>query len=312
MERFLNNLSQRRSIAQMFDLISYLKSKQNVVNKAIDDMLKTHPHPTRILEAMHYSMTAGGKRIRPILCMAAAEAVGGTASATLEIACAIEMIHTYSLIHDDLPAMDNDTLRRGKPTSHIRFDEATAILAGDALLTLAFQILSTPTFLNKSRSIDYLRIIQTLAKAAGYQGMIAGQMDDILYEGKAIDLAKLKKIHSLKTGVLVQASMLAGAVAGAGTEEEIKTLGRYGRFVGLAFQVTDDILNVKGDPDRMGKAVGTDAERHKNTYPALMGMQASEKYAATLVQEALQSIILFDSKADPLRAIAGYVIERRR
>jgi geranylgeranyl diphosphate synthase type II len=296
----------------MFNLTSYIKSKQDVVNKVIDEALQVDTHPTRILEAMRYSITAGGKRIRPILCMAAAEAVGGNASDTLEIGCAIEMIHTYSLIHDDLPAMDNDALRRGKPTSHVRFDEATAILAGDALLTLAFQILSTPTYLNKNRSIDHLRIIQILAKAAGYQGMIAGQMDDIQSEGKAVDLDELRKIHSLKTGALVQASVLSGAVAGAGAEQEIEILGRYGRLVGLAFQVADDILNVQGDPSRMGKAVGTDAEREKSTYPALMGMQASEDYAAALVQKAVQSIAMFDAKADPLRAIANYVIERKR
>ena len=296
----------------MFDLSAYLASKQETVNIRLNEILDSFNDGGRIFEAMRYSLNAGGKRIRPILSVAATEAVGGTESNVILIACAIEMIHTYSLIHDDLPAMDNDDLRRGMPTSHIQFDEATAILAGDALLTLAFEMLSSPDILKDNPAASCLEIIRILTKAAGCQGMIEGQMGDILSEGKELSLPELESIHLLKTGALIEASVCAGAIIGKGNEKKIDMLRTYGKHIGLAFQVMDDILNVKGDPSLMGKAVGSDAKRGKNTYPAVIGLKRSEKYASQLVQTGLHALHSFDNKADPLRAIGKYIIERKR
>jgi geranylgeranyl diphosphate synthase type II len=296
----------------MFDLNAYLAPKQETINKKLNEILDTYNDGGRIFEAMRYSVNAGGKRIRPILSMAAAEAVGKNTSNLLHVACAIELIHTYSLIHDDLPAMDNDELRRGKPTSHVQFDEATAILAGDALLTLAFEMLSSPGFSQNSTPAVCLEVIQILSKAAGCQGMIEGQMRDILSEGKELALHELESIHLLKTGALIEASLHVGAIVGKGNEEDVDMLRTYGKHIGLAFQVMDDILNVKGDPSLMGKAVGSDVKRGKNTYPAIIGLTPSEKYAAKLIQTGLHAIHGFDKKADPLRAIGKYIIERKR
>ena len=296
----------------MFDLKAYLAAKQEIVNKNLNEILHSFDGGSRILESMRYSLNAGGKRIRPILSIAGSEAVGGDVAGVLHIACAIEMIHTYSLIHDDLPAMDNDDLRRGKPTSHIQFDEPTAILTGDALLTLAFEVLSSQAAASKNDPAIYLEIIKILAQAAGCRGMIAGQMGDILSEGKKLTLTELTSIHRLKTGALIEASVCAGAIFGNGNEEDVSKLRTYGKHIGLAFQIMDDILNVKGDPSLMGKAVGSDAKKGKSTYPAIIGMKHSEKDAYQLVQTGLQAIHGFDKKAEPLRAIGKYIIERKR
>jgi geranylgeranyl diphosphate synthase type II len=296
----------------MFDLNAYLASKQETINFKLNEILDSFSDGGRIFESMGYSLNAGGKRIRPILSIAAAEAVGGNESMVLYIACAIEMIHTYSLIHDDLPAMDNDDLRRGKPTSHIQFDEATAILTGDALLTLAFEMLSSLEISKNNTPATCLEIIQLLAKAAGCQGMIEGQMRDILSEGKDLAFRELESIHRLKTGALIEASVCVGAVIGKGNEEKVDMLRTYGKHIGLAFQVMDDILNVSGDPSLMGKAVGSDAKRGKNTFPAIIGLSRSENVASRLVETGLHAIHGFDNKADPLRAIARYIIERKR
>jgi geranylgeranyl diphosphate synthase type II len=296
----------------MFDLNAYLAPRQETINKKLNEILDTHNNGGRIFDAMRYSVNAGGKRIRPILSMAAAEAVGENTSNILYLASAIELIHTYSLIHDDLPAMDNDDLRRGKPTSHVQFDEATAILAGDALLTLAFEMLSSPAFSQNSSPAVCLEVIQILSKAAGCQGMIEGQMRDILSEGKELAQHELESIHLLKTGALIEASVHAGAIVGKGNKEDVVMLRTYGKHIGLAFQVMDDILNVKGDASLMGKAVGSDVKRGKNTYPAIIGLAPSEKYAAELIQTGLRAIHVFDKKADPLRAIGKYIIERKR
>jgi len=292
----------------MSDLKSYLTSKRKQVDDALNEILETCQ--SRIAVAMKYSLMAGGKRIRPILCMAAAEAVGGKAEDALPAACAIEMIHTYSLIHDDLPAMDNDELRRGKPTCHIEFDEATAILAGDALLTLAFEVLSSAgTDIQAERR---LRVIQMFARAAGYRGMIEGQMRDIASEGILLNAEELRDMHACKTGAIISASVEAGAVLGNGNDEQICRLKQYADHIGLAFQVADDILNIVGDPAVMGKAAGTDNSRKKNTYPSVMGLEASESFAEKLIRDALQALEIFDSKSDPLRAVATYIIKRKR
>jgi geranylgeranyl diphosphate synthase type II len=259
---------------------------------------------------MNYSLLSGGKRIRPVLCIAAYEAVAVKENDVLPAACALEMIHAYSLIHDDLPAMDNDILRRGKPTCHVAFSEATAILAGDALLTLAFQILSSVQINNDAAK--WLNVINLISKAAGYMGMIEGQMRDINYENRCISLKELEYMHSLKTGALIGAAVEAGAMLGNGSSVQIKQLKIYAKCIGLAFQITDDILNVTGNPAETGKTTGTDKNRNKNTYPALLGVAGSEKHVKELITEALHAIETFDNKADPLREIALYIIGRKK
>ena len=296
----------------MLDLDSYLTSQKKRINRALESLLKTSDKPDRILEAMTYSLMAKGKRIRSVLCVAAAEAAGGNPEDALPAACALEMVHTYSLIHDDLPAMDDDALRRGKPTCHMAFDEATAILAGDALLTLAFQTLASIELSNAEQAAKWLRVIRLISYAAGYCGMIQGQMLDITSEGRQLTLAELKSLHRLKTGALIEASISSGAVLGGLNSNKISMFESYAQNIGLAFQVTDDILNVEGDPEIMGKAVGTDKLRNKSTYPSLLGLKKSKDFAGKLVENALQALESFDQKAEPLRAIAKYIVERKK
>lgn len=296
----------------MFDLNAYLTEHNKRINRALVSLLETADKADRILEAMTYALMAGGKRIRPVLCLAATEAAGGDPEDAMPAACALEMIHTYSLIHDDLPAMDDDAMRRGKPTCHTAFDEATAILAGDALLTLAFQTLSSIELRKVEQAAKWLGVIQLISYAAGYCGMIQGQMLDMASEGKQLTLADLKSMHRLKTGALIEASLSSGAVLGGLNSTRISMLKSYAQNIGLAFQVTDDILNVEGDPEIMGKAVGTDKLRHKATYPSLLGLKESKDFAGQLVENALQALESFDQKAEPLRAIAKYIIERKK
>jgi len=296
----------------MIDLSAYLKNKNQQINVALEKILHDSQPSEPIVEAMKYSLMAGGKRIRPVLCIAAAEAVGGKPQAVLPAACALEMVHTYSLIHDDLPAMDNDDLRRGKPTCHVAFDEATAILAGDALLTLAFEVLSSVQISGETQALGWLKVIHIISTAAGYRGMIQGQMLDMAAEGQHLTVDELKSMHALKTGALIEASLLCGAVLADARKRQMEVLGSYARNIGLAFQVTDDILNVEGNPKVMGKAAGTDELREKSTYPALLGIKTSRQYARNLVDEALQVLEVFDKEADPLRALAMYIIERKR
>jgi geranylgeranyl diphosphate synthase type II len=294
------------------DLENYLKTHQKNINKKLLALLEKSHESNRIVQAMHYSISAGGKRIRPILALAAAEATYARTSDVWPVACAIEMIHTYSLIHDDLPAMDDDTLRRGKATSHIHYDEATAILAGDALLTLAFDVLSSTEHISRKHLSRHLKVIHVIAQAAGHRGMILGQMQDIHAEGHTLSLDELVAMHSLKTGSLIEASVAVGALFGNAGQEKMNSLRSYAKHIGLAFQVADDILNVSGDPAKLGKAVGTDTDRGKNTFPGLMGLSRAKEYAENLIQIALKALELFDNKADPLRAIAQYVIDRKR
>ncbi|MGD9211576.1 MAG: polyprenyl synthetase family protein [Desulfobacteraceae bacterium] len=295
----------------MLNLKDYLSTKRINVERELDRLFQGEKFTT-IIEAMRYSLMAGGKRIRPVLCIAAAEAVGGNERDVIPAACAIEMVHTYSLIHDDLPAMDNDDLRRGHPTCHIRFNEATAILAGDGLLTLAFDMLARSGLVSDINSLKWLKVIQLLATAAGYPGMIEGQMQDMTAEGKRLTLEQLETMHCLKTGAMIETALVIGAILGNGTKSQQQDLAKFGRKIGLAFQVTDDLLNINGDPHEMGKAVGTDQSRGKNTYPALLGLAASEDLAKDLIEQALQAIALFDGKAEPLRLIARYIIDRNR
>ncbi len=296
----------------MFDLKAFLTQKTQLINQALAAILKTTDKPDRLLAAMSYALMAGGKRIRPILCLAAAETVDGNPQEVMPAACALEMIHTYSLIHDDLPAMDDDDMRRGQLTCHKAFDEATAILAGDALLTLAFQILSSIPISNQQPAKPWLLVIQLISQAAGYCGMIQGQMLDMASEKRRFSLDELKSMHRLKTGALIEASVCCGAELAGASPGQIQMLEKYAQHIGLAFQVTDDILNVEGDPEIMGKAVGTDERRCKTTYPTLLGLAESKEFAAQLVQDALNALENFDQKADPLRAIARYIGERNR
>ena len=294
------------------DLKAYLEERRGLVNRTLEAYLPAVRGPAfRVVQAMHYSLFAGGKRLRPILCLAAAEAVGGDAGEVLPVACALEMIHTYSLIHDDLPAMDDDDLRRGQPTCHKKFDEATAILAGDGLLTLAFQIMADAASHFEGREADLLAVIQLIAAASGYPGMVGGQMLDLQAEGRKVTLKELETIHRMKTGALLTAAVRSGAMMAGGTRAEITALTGYGEKFGLAFQVTDDLLDVEGEAAEMGKATGMDAERRKATYPGLLGQGEAREWAQRLVAAAVADLEDFGPAAGPLREIARYLLVRR-
>ena len=296
----------------MFDLSAYLERCRQKVNRELERLFPAHPQSSRLRAAMAYSISAGGKRVRPALCLAAAETVGTSDRDVTQAAAAIEMVHTYSLIHDDLPAMDDDTLRRGKPTCHVAFDEATAILAGDGLLTFAFETLAGAALASGKDSGIWLRVIQSLAAAAGPRGMIEGQMRDIAAEKESPGVRELEQMHALKTGAMIVASVEIGALLGGGRRAQVNLLREYARHIGLAFQVMDDILNVSGDPALMGKATGTDRERNKTTYPALLGLDGSRKFAVDLVSKALRALDNFDNRSEPLVALANYIIARKR
>ena len=296
-----------------FDLKTYLQVQRQKVDMALEGYIKSVCPKQRLHEPVQYTLLAPGKRLRPILCLAACMTVDGKEDQAIPAACALEMIHTYSLIHDDLPALDNDDLRRGRPTCHKAFDEATAILTGDALLTMAFEVLtSREGKLPDDAAGRWLQVIGIISRAAGCNGMIEGQARDLAYEGIAISQHALQEMHALKTGALISAAVLSGAVIGRANDVQIKQLTEYARKIGLAFQVVDDILNVMGTPEELGKAVGTDQARCKNTYPALLGLESAQQFANDLVDGALQALTFFDNKAEPLRALARYIIKRRR
>ena len=295
------------------DLKKYLQEKEDIVNKALDTLLpKEDEFPQRLHKAMRSSVFAGGKRIRPILAIAAAEVFGKTAANVINIACAIELIHTYSLIHDDLPAIDNDDLRRGLPTNHKVFGEAIALLAGDALLTKAFQIMSQPSAVSGQQSALILKSIHEIAKAAGSTGMVGGQVVDIESEGKEVAFPVLEYIHIHKTGELILASVRAGAILAGAENKELETITRYGEAIGLAFQIADDIIDVEGNKEDVGKNIGGDAKKGKVTYPSILGVDESRKRARELVDMAITALKDFDRKAEPLREIARYIVERRK
>lgn len=294
------------------DIKEYLREKGKMVEEALDRYLpKETEMPATLHKAMRYSMMAGGKRIRPALCIASCEAVGGKIDDVMPVACALEMIHTYSLIHDDLPAMDNDDLRRGMPTNHKVFGEAVAILAGDALLTLAFRVMTDMSHKSMVKPSVVLDVINDMSWAAGSFGMVGGQVVDMESEGREIDLPTLEYLHTHKTGALLLASIKSGAKIGGGTDEQIEALTRYGECLGLAFQIADDILDIEGSQEEIGKDVGSDLEKKKATYPSIVGMAASKERALELMNMAIDSLKDFDEKAEPLRKIAKYVVERR-
>ena len=266
---------------------------------------------TRLYAAMRYSVMNGGKRVRPLLAYAACEALGGKAEQANGAACAVELIHAYSLVHDDLPAMDDDDLRRGQPTTHKAFDEACAILAGDGLQSLAFDALLDPR-LSAPGDATRLAMVRVLAKAAGSPGMVGGQAIDLGSVGLKLDQAALEFMHRHKTGALIEASVRLGALASerAG-EAELNALQQYAQAIGLAFQVQDDILDVESDTATLGKRQGADIARDKPTYPALLGLDAAKAYALELRDQALEAVRPFDAAAEPLRALARYIVERR-
>ncbi|GAM11645.1 geranylgeranyl diphosphate synthase [Geobacter sp. OR-1] len=294
------------------DLKKYIKDRCDIVDKALDRFMPPGDAlPSSLHTAMRYSLFAGGKRIRPVLLLAACDAVGGELEAAIPAACAMEMIHTYSLIHDDLPAMDDDDFRRGRPTNHKVYGEAVAILAGDALLTEAFVLLANPEFLKVSPT-KMLAVIREIACCAGSHGMVGGQVVDMESEGKSdIDLATVQYIHTHKTGALMKASVKAGAVLGGASEEELAALTRYGEAIGLAFQIADDVLDIEGTTEEIGKDAGSDQEREKATYPAIMGLAESKRRASELVEMALAALETFNHNADPLREIARYIVARK-
>lgn len=292
-------------------LDDYLKTRLTLVETALDTYL---PHaatlPGSLHDSMRYSIFAGGKRIRPMLMAAACEAVGGKTEDILPAAAAIEMIHSYSLIHDDLPAMDDDDLRRGKPTNHKVYGEAIAILAGDGLLTEAFILLSNPQVLRQVPATARLEIIHQLSRAAGSLGMVGGQVVDMESEGQKIDLPTLEYIHTHKTGALILAAIEIGAIIGGADDRQRRALHRYGEAAGLAFQVADDILDIVADQSLLGKEVGSDQERGKATYPALLGLEGARQRARDLRDMAFDALEPFGEEARPLREIATYIIDR--
>jgi geranylgeranyl diphosphate synthase, type II len=293
-----------------FDLAAYLAARRRDVDAALERVLpEEKTPPTTVHRAMRYSVFAGGKRLRPILVIAGAEAVGGTAETVMPTACALELIHTYSLIHDDLPAMDDDDYRRGRLTSHKVFGEAMAILAGDALLTLAFQLVAANAALTDPRVA--CRVVGDIAEAAGAAGMVGGQVVDIESEGKTVSPDTLDYIHRHKTAALIRVSLRAGALLAGGAAEAVEAVSEAGASLGLAFQIVDDILDVEGDPAELGKSAGSDERKQKATYPAIHGLEASRRQAGALVEGAKARLAPLGPRSAPIAALADFIVERR-
>lgn len=294
-------------------LDEYIAERVAKIDAELDRTLPTAERlPASLHQAMRYSIFAGGKRIRPLLMIAACEAVRGKVECVLPAACAMEMIHTYSLIHDDLPAMDDDDYRRGRLTNHKVFGEATAILAGDALLTQAFMLLATEAPDESVGATERLRVLQIIATAAGSLGMVGGQVVDMESETKAVELPIVEYIHTHKTGALILASLQAGAIIGGADSRSFAALTRYGECAGLAFQIADDILDIVGEQSLLGKDVGSDVHRGKATYPALLGLSESRRRAEELRDLAVDAISSFGTEAEPLRALVSFIVDRTR
>ncbi len=293
------------------NLEQYLSSRRELVEKSLDDMLPGEDNDPAILhQAMRYCIFAGGKRIRPILAMAAAEAVGGESTDILPLAVALECIHTYSLVHDDLPAMDNDDLRRGKATAHKIFGEAVAILAGDALLTFGLGVLSMPEVSRMYRLDRLVPVIHELSVAAGSTRLIAGQVMDMVFEGKEVTPETAHSIVANKTGALIRASLVCGAMLAGADSEQIRMLGDYGELLGAVFQIRDDLLDIEGDPEKMGKAVGKDDKRGKATLPRVIGTEKTIGMMQSMITSALATIGPLGTKAEPLIAVGKYIGKR--
>ena len=292
-----------------FDLNSYLKERQSWVEEALEQSLPIC-QPEKIYEAMRYSLLAGGKRLRPILCLASCELMGGTREMSMPTACALEMIHTMSLIHDDLPAMDNDDYRRGKLTNHKVFGEDIAILAGDGLLAYSFEYAATQT-----KNVQPQRLIEVIARlgrTVGAAGLVGGQVLDLESEGKTdITAETLTFIHTHKTGALLETSVVSGAILAGAADEDIGRLSRYAKNIGLAFQIIDDILDITSTQEELGKTAGKDLRAQKATYPSIWGIEASRNQAQTLIDEAIAELSTYPPQAEPLRAIAQFIVNRK-
>jgi len=291
------------------NLKTYLLTRQNLIDRALDRYLpKANRKPATLHRAMRYSLFAGGKRLRPILCLAASEACRGKIDDALPLACALECIHTYSLVHDDLPCMDNDDFRRGRPTCHKAFAEGIAVLAGDALLTIAFEIVSRA----KPRPrYDMSTLLRELAVAAGSQKLIAGQVADLEAEGKNVNRRELQFIHENKTAAILRSSTRLGAMSANADSRKLSAITRFGQRLGLAFQIIDDILDVTQTSEVLGKSAGKDAAAHKATYPAVIGLEKSRAEAKRLTREAHDALSVFSARdAEPLHALANYLLER--
>lgn len=286
------------------------KKRQELIERALqEELANTAILDEKLRESMAYSLMAGGKRLRPILLMAAADAVGVDGTRFLPVACALEMIHTYSLIHDDLPAMDNDELRRGKPTNHVVYGEGTAILAGDALLTLAFTVILR----QKDVSAEaLLRVVDEISRAAGAEGMVGGQMLDLEAENRQISIDELRRVHMGKTGALFRAALRSGAILAGAAEDQLEALTAYANHFGLAFQITDDILDVIGTAEEIGKPVGSDEKNHKSTYVSLTSLEDAQDLARRTVQEAESDLYIFGERAAFLRELVGYLVNRKQ
>ncbi|AGB40535.1 geranylgeranyl pyrophosphate synthase [Halobacteroides halobius DSM 5150] len=285
-----------------------ITKKAKLINQTLEELLPMEEaKPKKLSQAMRYSVLAGGKRLRPILTLLVAKLIGEEEKKVLPAACALEMIHNYSLIHDDLPCMDDDDYRRGQPTNHKVYGEAMAVLAGDSLLTLAFETISR---INNIDQDKVLLATQELAIAAGNQGMVGGQAADIVAEGQKIDKEGLEYIHTHKTGALLRAAVRIGAILAGANKEELAALTTYAQKIGLAFQVVDDILDIEGDEEKLGKDVGSDLERDKATFPALYGLEEAKKMAQKLCQEAKEAIHIFGEEAKVLLELADYIIGR--
>lgn len=286
-----------------------LKEQIDLIDEHLGKYLEKKDNPQSIIyDAMRYSVFAGGKRLRPILMLNVCKMCGGDTDEVMPFACALEMIHTYSLIHDDLPAMDNDDLRRGMPTSHKKFGEATAILAGDALLNKAFEVVSSYKGKQTERA---MKAINILSVSSGTEGMIGGQIVDMLSEGKTITPDELRYLHLNKTGAIIRSACVIGAVMSGAGEEEIKVVDGFAQNLGIAFQIQDDILDVTGTEEELGKPIGSDAEENKNTYVSLMGLERSKELAEEYSDSAKKSLDIFGSKADFLKQFTDYLTDRR-
>ena len=286
----------------------YISQVRQVTDQRLKELLPETYRPQVIYDAMNYSLYAGGKRFRPVLCLASCEAVSGTSAPALDAACALECIHTYSLIHDDLPGMDNDDYRRGKPTNHKVFGDGMAILAGDGLLTYAFEILSGMQ--NTTDAQKLIRVIYEVSCAAGTKGMIGGQVADIEAEQTKPSLEGMEYIHRHKTGALIAASVRSGAILGGADEKQLEDLTEYAYQLGLAFQITDDILDVVGDAEKLGKPVGSDEKNEKATYPAIFGLEESRKMAKDAVEAAKKALESFGPRGIPLAELAEFLLGR--
>ena len=295
------------------ELKAYLEDRRKMVDRALEEALPEKNGPlAEIVRAMRYSLFAGGKRIRPVLAMAGAEAVGADPESALPAGVALEMIHTYSLIHDDLPAMDDDDMRRGRPSNHKAFGEAAAVLAGDGLLTLAFQILADAGEKPGMDASRILRAVALIARSAGYEGMVGGQAVDMEAQGREADGELVGYLHKCKTAELLTAAVVSGAILGGGGPDDIESLSRYGLSLGLAFQITDDILDIEGDAEAMGKPIGSDESVKKATYPSVFGLEESKKEAGRRVDDAIGALDRFGPEAEPLRQIAEYLRTRKK